>query len=300
MTEPQGAAVRQMDPAQDLDHYLRVLHYAEPHPRTAAEWYERERFMASGFRRFLIGERAGEIVAVAQVTDVDTPTNGVTARLVVDPAHRRLGRGRAMAEAVDRFLTERSPSAVVVGVAAEDEGSLAWAERRGFRPTYRMIRSRLEVAGHDASRRHRALQALDDAGLEVRVPDNRDRLYLLYNELLQDVPEESNPIARAVFDAQLDHPGFVVLVVADGPAWVGMAVVRPIGEDGAWNAFTGVVREYRDRGVARALKVAATAAVAEQGRRWIETSNHSVNARMLAVNRALGYLPVATTQFMQR
>jgi len=289
-----------MVPAHDLDRYLRVLHHAEPYPRTAAEWHERERFMASRFRRFLIGERAGEIVAIAQVTDIDTPTDGVAARLVVDPAHRGVGHGRALAEAVDRLLTERSPSAVVVRVAAEDGGSLAWAERRGFQPTYRMIRSRLELAGYDASRRHRAVQALRDAGLEVRVPDDRDRLYLLYNQLLQDVPEESNPIARAVFDAQMDQPGFVVLVAADGPTWAAMAVVQPIGEDGAWNAFTGVAREYRDRGVARALKVAVAAAVAEQGRRWIETLNHSVNVRMLAVNRTLGYRPVATTQFMQR
>jgi GNAT superfamily N-acetyltransferase len=256
--------------------------------------------MASTFRRFLIGERAGEIVAIGQVTDIDTPADGVAARLVVDPAHRGAGHGRAMAEAVDRLLAARSPSAVVVRVAAQDEGSLSWAERRGFRPTYRMVRSRLELAGRDASGRDQALQALSDAGLDVRVPDDRDRLYLLYNELLRDVPEESNPIPRAVFDAHMDQPGFVVLVVAEGPAWAGMAVVRPMGQDGAWNAFTGVARGYRGRGVARALKVAATEAVAEQGRQWIETLNHSVNAPMLAVNRALGYRPVATTQFMQR
>ena len=64
------------------------------------------------------------------------------------------------------------------------------------------------------------------------------------------------------------------------------------GGDGgrrAHNAFTGVLREYRGRGLARALKVLATEEARQQGRRWISTMNNARNTAMLAINSSLGY-----------
>src|SRR5439155_14345969 len=182
----------------------------------------------------------------------------------------------------------------------EDAASREWAERRGFRPTYRMIRSRLELADLDVARHRAVVDGVRAAGLLVEEPDDRDRLYALYTRLLLDVPEENEPLDRAVFDQHLDKPDAVVLVVRDGPAWVGQATVHPMGRDGAWNAFTGVLAEYRGRGLATALKVADAEEVARRGRGWIETLNHAANAPMLAVNRALGYRPVATSLFLRR
>lgn len=297
-----GAVARPLDPERDLEAYLRVRHQAEPLPRTVAEWRERERLSPrAAFRRHLVGERDGAIVAVAMVHDTEMVAgDGVAARVIVDRQHRRSGAGAAMAAAVERLLAERAPAAVITQVDDDDRASRDWAERRGFRAAFRMIRSRLDLTAFDPAPHRADLDRAEAAGLRVEVPGDRDRLHALYSTLLRDVPEAVEPIARDAFDRQLDEPGVVVLVLADGQSWVAQAAVRPIGDDGAWNAFTGVLPAYRGRGLARAIKVAAAIEAARAGRHWIETSNHDVNAPMLAVNRALGYRPVTTTLFMRR
>ncbi len=59
----------------------------------------------------------------------------------------------------------------------------------------------------------------------------------------------------------------------------------------AHNDMTGVRREYRGRGIALALKLLAIRFARSVGAQEITTSNDSLNAPMLAVNRKLGYQP---------
>ena len=58
-----------------------------------------------------------------------------------------------------------------------------------------------------------------------------------------------------------------------------------------FNAFTGVRREYRGRGIALALKLLAIDFCCRSGAGRVRTNNDSKNAPMLAINRRLGYLP---------
>ena len=55
------------------------------------------------------------------------------------------------------------------------------------------------------------------------------------------------------------------------------------------NAFTGVIPEYRGRGIATALKVKTILHAREVGVSEILTQNDSENEPMLAINRKLGY-----------
>jgi GNAT superfamily N-acetyltransferase len=59
----------------------------------------------------------------------------------------------------------------------------------------------------------------------------------------------------------------------------------------AYNATTGVIRAYRGRKIAQALKALAACYARQHGAREIGTDNDSLNAPMLAVNRKLGYQP---------
>ena len=58
-----------------------------------------------------------------------------------------------------------------------------------------------------------------------------------------------------------------------------------------FNAFNGVRREYRGRGIALALKLLAIDFCRRSGAARIRTNNDSENAPMLAINRRLGYVP---------
>jgi RimJ/RimL family protein N-acetyltransferase len=64
--------------------------------------------------------------------------------------------------------------------------------------------------------------------------------------------------------------------------------------DRAGNGFTGTLRAYRGRGLARLAKLASIAWAAEQAIDSIVTENDETNAPMLAVNTSLGYRPFAT------
>jgi len=293
-----------MDPQRDIDGFLRVSHQADPFPRTPAEWFERVRLAEpDAFRRFLVGEVDGEIVAIGVVLDNDLVANGVMARLVVDAAHRGRGHGAALAAALEALLPERDrPSAIFSVRVSDDDGvSRAWAERRGFRLHSHGIRSRLDLAAFDAGAHRAVVDRALAAGYRFEPPDDDDRLYDLYAVLIQDVPDDFDPPSREAFDRQSRLQRDVVrLVATHGSDWAGLALLSPAGADGAWNAFTGVLPEHRGHGVATALKVLAADEARRAGRDWIETMNHAHNAAMLAVNRSLGYRRVAGNLFMQR
>ncbi len=79
-----------------------------------------------------------------------------------------------------------------------------------------------------------------------------------------------------------------------GEEWVGMAAVRLIPElQGAYNLMTGVMREYRGRGIAQALKLISIDYAKRNGAKYIRTHNNSMNAPMLAVNRKFGLCAAA-------
>ncbi len=309
-----------LHPERQLDGYLRVMHQVDPSPRSPAEWWERQRLAAPGaFRRYLVAEHAGEIVAAAALLDHEMLANTVAARLVVDEVHRGRGVGRAMAAAVEAVLAERAPAALEVRVRDDDPGSRAWAERRGFRLHDHAIRSRLDLVEFDPASHRQAVARAAAAGLRVEEPADLDRLYDLYVRAFAGVPAGLRPPGRDSFRSQMqDRPGVVKLVARDEVAWVGLTLATPSEPDGAWNYFTGVLPEHRGRGIATALKVALSEELVRQGRRWVETTNQAIptprnphpttaiswgprgNAAMLAVNRALGYRPVAGVLFLRR
>ena len=62
----------------------------------------------------------------------------------------------------------------------------------------------------------------------------------------------------------------------------------------AANAFTGVLPEYRGRGLARLVKLAAIRHLTEHDVTLLVTDNDERNAPMLAVNERLGFQPMAS------
>ena len=70
-----------------------------------------------------------------------------------------------------------------------------------------------------------------------------------------------------------------------------MTFLKRLSDDAAENDYTGVASTYRGRGIARALKLRAIAWARQRGVRWFYTSSEIGNARMIAVNRRLGYEP---------
>jgi GNAT superfamily N-acetyltransferase len=295
--------VRPLDPQAELAAYLAVGNQANAMPQTAAQWWDRQVRVPEGRpNRHLVGEREGRIVAVADVADWALTRNAVEVRLVVDGAERGRGHGRALAAAVEEELRSIEAATIVVVVRDDDPASRAWAERRGFAVYDHAFESHLDLERFDVAPHRWAVERCEAAGLAIEASDDGERLYELVLALFPDVPAvDIDAPGRDEFQrGVMERAGAFTMVGRDGDVLAGLAIVVPSGEEGAWNWVTGVRREYRGRGLARALKVATAEEARRRGRRWLGTNNNAVNAPMLAVNEALGYERKAGLLWLRR
>ncbi|MFD1731356.1 GNAT family N-acetyltransferase [Deinococcus malanensis] len=165
---------------------------------------------------------------------------------------------------------------------------------------YRMLESRLAQQGV----RVRSLSDLRAAG----IPDLPTRLHALMSDVRSDVPraEPATPLSFQVFEeAVLGDPGLLpdaYLVAEHGEALIGQtALFRSEASTDLLTGLTGVTRDWRGRGVATALKIAAIRAARIMGATLIRTDNASDNAPMLAINDRLGFVrDPASVSYMLR
>ena len=103
-------------------------------------------------------------------------------------------------------------------------------------------------------------------------------------------PDNAPDLGRGLLDESGAEP-----VLA---AFTSVQVDRPRGR--AWSSMTASRPAYRGRGLARWVKQRMLNAVAAAGVTLASTANDATNAPMIAVNDALGYLPVGRTIRVER
>jgi GNAT superfamily N-acetyltransferase len=251
-------------------------------------------------RRTLWGAEAdGELVAWGNAgLNWESANEGdCYANLIVDRGHRRRGIGAAMWERIDEHLG--TIGAVRVSVFGKDEPDAhRFAAARGFRETFRLRTSRLELDTLPPP------PAAPD-GVELRslgaYADDPRPIFELDNEVSKDIPLDQ-PLGDGDFDEWLDrywrHPmvdreASVVAVVGGEPVCFTMLTTAP--ETGrAMTGMTGTRRDHRGRGLAELVKRHSLARAAEAGITVAFTENDETNAPMLAVNDRIGYRPSST------
>lgn len=225
----------------------------------------------------------------------------------VDSTYRRQGIGSRLYSTMTYRAREIGASRVYTDVLETDAEALAFLERRGWKRTGLVDRmSRLDVEranldGFTGVEDRLAREGIRIATLDELGPDNRELLHALHEvefRSLGDMPS-SEPHVQEPFEEWVERQ----LHGAGKSAksyWVALGGSRPVGvarlrrrEGGAFgNSYTGVDPSYRGRGIARALKLRTIEWVRRQGGRYIYTGNAAENARMLAINRSLGYEPL--------
>jgi len=169
-------------------------------------------------------------------------------------------------------------------------------EERGYREMRRVFVSALEPEPVE-------LPTRDDARLvSLRELAGREHeLYELYMATDLDMPGDY-PEDNVSFDEwldetlthpDLDHDGSFVALVEDRPISLAFLQVDPARRLGS-NEMTGTRAELRGQGLATFVKLATVRWAAVHGLRRIYASNDEDNAAMRAVNRRLGYRPIAT------
>jgi GNAT superfamily N-acetyltransferase len=282
-------SVRPVLTEQDIDTYVEIrtrVHPENPMPR---EVVVDDR--ARPDHLDLIAERDGVPVGVASTSKFGGAPDGEYAYLTIRvPAEER---GRGVGTALHRRASEHARSlgksrfyAVVRDVDAD---SLGYYAGRGFGEIGRMQDVVLDVAA--------ARGDMDvPAGIAI-APLTADRergAYAVALEADPDIPS-GEPLVSGSFEQWHGrHLGPLLardlsFVALDGEVVVGFALAGRFTDDTFQHWMTGVARQARGRGIARALKQAQIAAAKSAGIRFLRTQNDLSNAPMRRVNERLGY-----------
>jgi GNAT superfamily N-acetyltransferase len=222
------------------------------------------------------------------------------ATITVLPDARRRGIGGALLVAVSDRARAAGKHALHIPASEGRPDGIDFLCRRGFAEYERSKVVRLEIDGLEPPRIE------PPAGVSLTTlaarPDLVEDVHAVAVEAFADIPGGDEPTAPgdlAEFIARdVDRPSvptdafFVAIDDATGSA-VGYAslLLLPGRSDAAWHDMTAVLRAWRGRGLALALKHATIGWAIANGLTELVTGNDIQNAPMRAVNARLGYRP---------
>ena len=218
------------------------------------------------------------------------------------PDHRRRGIATRLYEQLAPVAQERGAVALRTDIHQHCLPlSESWLDREGYREVERMRPSELDIEHLDVSDWKHAFDRLSDQGITMTTladedsPENRYKIWELSEVAREDIPHHgpSDPFPFEMFDELLNkpeaRPGCLVIAKEDD-RYVGFTLLVHQTPEKALTGLTGVLREYRGRGIALALKIRCADLARDAGYKRMRTFNHVNNPAMLAVNDRLGYI----------
>jgi GNAT superfamily N-acetyltransferase len=221
--------------------------------------------------------------------------DGAFASIVVLPDERGRGIGSALYATVSEWARWHAIQLFEGNLKDDEPESLAWVERRGFAVAARDSALELDLAAVDPP----PVDPPD--GIQIvrwaERPELAPALYDVACEAYPDIPGNEGD-AMEPFEDWLAHdmggPGdkpeatFVALAGEEvvGYAKFSLTEAQPTV---AHHDVTGVLREWRGRGIAGALKRAEIAWAKENGYERLQTMNEERNAPIRKLNERYGY-----------
>jgi GNAT superfamily N-acetyltransferase len=255
----------------------------------------------------LLAEVDGDPVGYAVFGQMDwcaDPLVWVVLVKVIPPA-RRHGIGLGLHRAVELRADDAGIPTLFAEVREDEASGPAFATRLGYERIGEEFESWLDLPPVDqadptprVSPRRRGLRIRTLAQLMAEVPGWFEAYRRLYAALEADIPSPfpSRAVPTVTFRARhVDAPNVLldgVFIVLDGAEWVGLTELMAIEREPTWlqQELTGVLASHRRRGIATWVKKYSSEWAAARGYERIRTSNSSLNAGMLAVNRQLGFV----------
>jgi GNAT superfamily N-acetyltransferase len=216
--------------------------------------------------------------------------------LGVAPGFKGHGVGVALHAALSKHVRRLGKSELQLEVGEDDDGAIAFLEKRGFREVERQKAVALD------------LRALEPASVEpppgVEVwswaerPDLADAMFELYREANADIPGLDAEVDTTFEEwrvRELERPArrhdlsFVALA---GDDLVGYATLD-VFPAGGFHGLTAVARAWRRRGVGRALKLSQIAGAKAAGLEKLYTESEERNEPMRRLNEQLGFRPIS-------
>jgi mycothiol synthase len=254
---------------------------------------------------------SGELVGMGeydQRIDLYHPRRFIVAVSVV-PEYQGKNIGRQLFDTIQQELEPLEPLSFRAFAREDRPRAVRFWQDRGFTEVMRDGGAVLHLDTFHGSAFSSLEANLNAKGIVLRTltelesdPERDQKLCDLYNTLLADVPPlgERTPVDLPTFlRLRLYRTGllpevYFVAVRADTQEYLGVSSLY-LSPDGNTEALstgvTGVVRAYRNQGIALALKLRGLMqAKNRSGVRQVRTWNASDNAPVLALNAKLGFL----------
>jgi mycothiol synthase len=275
------------------------------HPQVAEELLERWTNTEKGskVRRFIVQEDGLDRSWISLVQPGDVGGRATYLNLLIPATAKHLLPGAvAFGEAQAR---EMDASTLICTVGEDNEPAVEWLRGGGWKQERRQRFWRLDVtakaerirrlrsdAQHKVEKTGIVIRNVADLGGEAFLP----RLLPVSHATVADIPKSVEYIPEPYEEwvvwmrPPAVLPERIWVAVADGePVGYSYLAYRPsVVETG----FTGVVREHRGKGIARALKLETLSQAIDLGVTAVETDNDSENAPILHINEDLGYEPM--------
>jgi GNAT superfamily N-acetyltransferase len=291
---PRNLVLRVAESDEDLEAWRRVRAVVIPNERVASiEWM---RASMTPERVYLVAELDGDVVGSGLGGRSDFGHAGLHPRVV--PSARRRGVGSA----IHRELADRAwrLGFTEAGTQVDDEGSLAFALRHGYREIDRQV-EQVRTIGAEP------WPAVPD-GLEiVTVADRPDLWRAAYDPLGIEAFEDmghATPVVASLVQWErdwLDTPEATFVARAGGQI-VGIAGLQLDDDqpERAEHAITATHRAWRGRGIGTLLTRMTLAWAADHGIRELTAWAAQRNGAMRRLNERLGYVDRGVTIDVRR
>ncbi len=167
------------------------------------------------------------------------------------------------------------------------------------RPT---VKLKLDLRSFDEGPFVSVLKTCEKAGIRFETmltvgdtPANRLKLYELNRDCSRDIPARGaffsfDDYRQARFERPVYDPRGIMLAL-DQDLWAGMAASSNWSHKGfVFNEMTGVLRDYRRRGIALAMKLLGIRFARDCGVETIYTLHDFENESAIGMNRRLGFV----------
>lgn len=304
---PVGLRVRRFN-SEDYPAVLAVHNLCYPeYADTVEEWQFQDNNRSPKIRwnRFVAEDNEGAILGFGQYhqhEDMYHPQK-FNIKIYVHPEHQGRGIGSAVYDTLLEALTPYDPLVVRANIREDHTRAVKFATDRGFTDGMRDWESRLDPRALDFSQWADARPKVAAQGIVIKSvaelasdPDRDRKLYEMDWTITLDMPS-SDTLTKPDFEHFMSRvmggPNLIPdawFVALDGDTYVGESSLwRSKTDDSLFVGATGVLREYRRRGIATALKIQALEYAAAIGCPQVKTWNAQSNRPMLSINEALGF-----------
>ncbi|NKE07779.1 MULTISPECIES: GNAT family N-acetyltransferase [Mesobacillus] len=221
----------------------------------------------------------------------------------VHPDFRRKGIGGKILAHLENWANEHHASVLSSIVMDWIDDSLPFVQNRGFVVDAHIFDLELDLNQFNNAKYGDTVEQVIQSGIQLTTladltrVETETELYELCVETAKDNPGQYSSLPpfeqwRKEFLPEANSRKEWVFLAIDGDRLIGVSQLFSTEDEGVlYTNYTGILKEYRGRGIAKALKLRSIEAAMKAGAHTLTTDSEEKNAPMQLINRSLGYIP---------